>query len=307
MRIEDVRCVLIVGAGTMGQQIGLQCAMHGYKVTLYDIAPEMLETAMAQVKAYAAHLVGQERLTPERAEAVLARITATSNPQEAGAEADLISESVPEEPALKAKVFAQFDELCPSRTIFTTNTSTLIPSMFADATGRPAQFAALHFHTYVWVSNVVDIMPHPGTSPETVELLYAFAKRIGQIPILLKKENHGYVFNAMFNELNTAAVSLAANGIASIEDVDRAWMGVMKMPIGPFGWLDGIGLDTCWDIVQYWATALGDEQLQKNADFFKGYVDKGYVGVKTGRGFYTYPNPAYARPGFLTGEVSAGS
>jgi 3-hydroxybutyryl-CoA dehydrogenase len=173
--------------------------------------------------------------------------------------------------------------------------------MFAQATGRPAQFAALHFHSLVWNSNVVDIMPHPGTSPETVAAITAFARQIGQIPIVLRKENHGYVFNAMFNELNTAALSLAANGVASIEDVDRAWMGVMKMPIGPFGWLDGIGLNTVWDITQYWATATGDAQLQANADFLKPYVDRNWLGVKTGRGFYTYPDPAYARPDFLAG------
>ena len=302
MRIEDIRCVLIVGAGTMGQQIGLQCAMHGYEVVVYDIAPEALKAANAQIKTYAAHLVSQTRLTRSELDATLARIRFTTNPEDA-ARADLLSESVPEDPALKAKVFAQFNELCPPHTIFTTNTSTLIPSMFSDATGRPAQFAALHFHTYVWDSNVVDIMPHPGTSPETVELIYAFAKRIGQIPIVLKKESYQYVFNAMLGALNTAAVKLAVDNVASVEDIDRAWMGVMKTPIGPFGILDVVGLKTAWDIVQFWATTLNDPQLQANADFLKQYVDKGWLGVKTGRGFYTYPDPAYARPGFLTGEA----
>lgn len=302
MRIEDIRCVFIVGAGTMGQQIGLQCAMHGYEVVVYDIAPEALKAANAQIKAYAAQLVNQMRLTRSELDATLARISFTTNPEDAD-RADLLSESVPEDPALKAKVFAQFDELCPPHTIFTTNTSSLIPSMFADATGRPAQFAALHFHTYVWDSNVVDIMPHAGTSPETVELLYAFARRIGQIPIVLNKENYGYVFNAMLNALNTAAVKLAVDDVASVEDIDRAWMGVMKMPTGPFGILDVVGLKTVWDIVQFWATTLNDPQLQANANFLKQYVDKDWLGVKTGRGFYTYPDPAYARPGFLTGEA----
>jgi 3-hydroxybutyryl-CoA dehydrogenase len=254
------------------------------------------------VKAYAAQLVDQMRLTPSGSNAALARIRFTANPADA-AQADLVSESVPEDPALKAKVFAQFNEICPPHTIFTTNSSSLVPSIFAAATGRPAQFAALHFHSLVWDSNVVDIMPHPGTAPHTVEAIEAFARRIGQIPIVLQKENHGYVFNAMFNELNTAAVSLAANGVASPEDVDRAWMGVMKMPLGPYGWLDGIGLKTVWDITQYWAAATGDAQLQANANFLKQYVDKNWLGVKTGRGFYTYPDPAYARPGFLTGEA----
>jgi 3-hydroxybutyryl-CoA dehydrogenase len=307
MNIEDVRCVLIIGAGTMGQQIGLQCAMHGYEVVAYDIVPEALEAANTQIKAYAAHLVSQARLTRSEADAALARISFTTDPGDAAAGADLVSESVPEDPALKGKVFAQFNELCPPHTIFTTNTSTLIPSMFADATGRPVQFAALHFHTYVWDSNVVDIMPHPGTSTETVELIYAFAKRIGQIPIVLQKENYQYVFNALLGALNTAAVKLVVDGVASVEDVDRAWMGVMKMPVGPFGILDIVGLKTVWDIIQYWATTLNDPQLQANADFLKQYVDKEWLGVKTGRGFYTYPNPAFVRPGFLTGEASPGA
>ena len=162
MQIDDIHSIFVIGSGTMGQQIGLQCAMHGYNVILYDILPEMLQIASHQINAYAANLVIQKRLTQNEADLSLARIRFTSSPEDAAA-ADLVSESVPEDPALKAKVFAQFQKICPPHTIFTTNTSTLIPSMFADATGRPGQFAALHFHTYVWDSNVVDIMPHPGT------------------------------------------------------------------------------------------------------------------------------------------------
>jgi 3-hydroxybutyryl-CoA dehydrogenase len=301
MNIEDIRRIFVIGSGTMGQQIGLQCAMHAYDVILYDIAPEALQTASDQIKMYAAALIGQNRLTQNEAENALARIRFTSNPQDA-AMVDLVSESVPEDPPLKARVFAEFNQICPPHTIFTTNTSTLIPSMFANATGRPEQFAALHFHTYVWDSNVVDIMPHPGTSPETVELLHAFAKRIGQIPILIHKENYQYVFNAMLGALNTAALKLAADGVAAVEDIDRAWMGVMKTPIGPFGIMDVVGLNTVWDITQYWATVTGDAQLQSNADFLKRYVDQELLGVKTGKGFYKYPDPAYGSPGFLTGE-----
>jgi 3-hydroxybutyryl-CoA dehydrogenase len=174
--------------------------------------------------------------------------------------------------------------------------------MFAEATGRPAQFAALHFHQFVWESNVVDIMPHPGTSADTVVLLEAFARRIGQIPIVLKRESYGYVFNAMLGALNRAALSLAAGGVASVEDVDRAWMVVMKTRIGPFGILDIIGLETAWDITEYWAKALHDPELQTNADFLKNYIGQNRLGLKNGQGFYTYPNPHYQQPGFLTAE-----
>jgi 3-hydroxybutyryl-CoA dehydrogenase len=244
MNTEDIHRIFIIGSGTMGQQIGLQSAMHGYDVTLYDIAPEALQTASAQIKTYGAGLVSQSRLTPSEAESALARIQFSSNPQDASG-ADLVSESVPEDPALKAKVFAQFNQICPPHTIFTTNTSTLIPSMFAEATGRPGQFAALHFHSLVWDSNVVDIMPHPGTAPETVAVIQAFARRISQIPIVLHKESHQYVFNAMLGALNTAALKQAVDGVATVEDIDRAWMGVMKTPIGPFGIMDLVGLKMC--------------------------------------------------------------
>lgn len=299
MDIEQIRTVFVIGSGTMGQQIGLQCAMHGYEVLLYDIAQGALQDAEAQIKAYAAGLVSQNRLVIPEAEATLARIRYTFNPLDA-AEADLVSESVPEDPALKASVFAQFHQICQPHAIFTTNTSTLIPSMFAAATGRPGQFAALHFHSYVWDSNVVDIMPHPGTTPETVAVLQAFAKRIGQIAILLQKENYQYVFNAMLGALNTAALKLAVDGVAVVEDIDRAWMGVMKTGIGPFGIMDLVGLKTVWDITQYWATVTGDEQLHANADFLKPYVEQEWLGIKSGRGFYTYPDPTYARPDFLS-------
>jgi 3-hydroxybutyryl-CoA dehydrogenase len=115
------------------------------------------------------------------------------------------------------------------------------------------------------------------------------------------KESPGYVFNAMFNALNREAITLVANGVATIEDVDRAWMGVMKMPLGPGGWLDAVGLDTVWSITDFWAGMLNDGQLKTNAAFLKGLIDQGRLGTKSGKGFYDYPGPAYARSGFLAG------
>lgn len=302
MKLEDIQRVLIVGAGTMGQQIALQCATHGYTVAVYDIAPDRLEMARARIQGYAAHLAASQRLSPAEAQAALARLSLTTDAAAAAAEADLLSESVPEDPGLKGQVFAQFNALCPPRTIFTTNTSTLLPSMFAAASGRPAQLAALHFHSYVWDSNLADVMPHPGTSAETVEIVRGFARRIGQIPIELKRESSGYVFNAMLSALTESALRLVVSGVTSVENVDRAWMAVMKTPVGPFGILDVVGLKTAWDITQYWAQARGDAQQQANADFLKGYLDQGRLGMQSGRGFYTYPGPAYQQPGFVTGE-----
>jgi len=223
MKIDEVRHIFSLGAGTMGQQIALQCAMHGYDVTVYDLSFDVLRDAAAKVRAYAEGLVEKKRLTPSASTEALSRITFTSKPEDA-ANADLVTESIPEDPDLKANVFARFNKICPPRAIFTTNTSTLLPSMYAEATGRPAQFAALHFHQLVWEANLVDIMPHAGTGAETVELLRAFARRIGQVPLVLNKEHARYVMNDFMEAINSTAIRLFESGVASVEDIDRAFM-----------------------------------------------------------------------------------
>ena len=225
----------------------------------------------------------------------------------AAAGVDLVSESIVEDPKAKGALFARLHQLCPAGAIFTTNSSTLVPSQVAPSSGRTDHFAALHFHQPTWSARIVDVMGHPGTDPGVLDRVEAFARKIGQIPVRSAKEHHGYVFNAMFNALNREAITLAASGVASVEDVDRSWMGIMKMPIGPFGILDLVGIDTAWHITAYWAKRLvWDRQLRRNAAWLRGYVDRGALGTKTGRGFYAYPDPAYARPGFVEGTPPEG-
>lgn len=288
MHADDIARVLVVGAGTMGQQIALQCAAHGFEVVVLDADPEALTRAQERMAALSATLVGEPAFAGVDLVHVVAAIRYETDAATAASEVDLVSESVPEDPVLKGRVFAELDRVCPDRTVFATNTSSLLPSMFAEASGRPDRLAALHFHQPVWSANVVDVMPHPGTSPDTVQLLLGFAARIGQVPIELHRESMGYVFNAMYNALNREAITLAANGIATVEDIDRAWTTVMKTQQGPFGMLDFVGIDTAWHITDYWATATGDPQLLTNAAWLKGYLDQGRAGVKTGKGFYDY-------------------
>jgi 3-hydroxybutyryl-CoA dehydrogenase len=299
MQIGDVQRVAIVGAGTMGQQIGFQCAGHGYDVVMYDVDASAIDAARRRIDAYAEGLENGGLITAEVRVSALGRITLTSDLATAATDADLLSEAVPEDPDLKGRVLAQFNAACPPRTIFMTNTSTLLPSQFAQASGRAEQLLALHFHLPVWVNNLVDVMPHAGTAPEVTQLVLAFARRIDQVPIELRREHNGYVFNSMYSALNSAAITLAQQGVATIEDIDRSWMHITKAPVGPLGALDAVGLDTVWSITDYWARRLGDQQLSANATFLRAYVDRGDLGVKSGRGFYTYPNPAYAQPGFI--------
>jgi 3-hydroxybutyryl-CoA dehydrogenase len=146
-------------------------------------------------------------------------------------------------------------------------------------------------------------MPHPGTAPETVQLVQDFAVRIRQIPILLQKESPGYVFNAMLKPLLNAAAGLVARGVATPEDVDRAFMGIMRTKLGPMGMMDLIGLDTVYRVTVASTELPGaapQPGLPKILELVQGMMDAGHLGIKTGRGFYEYPNPTYTRPDFLT-------
>lgn len=296
--MKNIDTVLILGAGTMGMQIGFQCAASGFTTIVYDAFEQALEGAEHRLKLVADHLVRNRRVDKKAAAKALERIRFTSDPVKAGKNADLINESVPEDPQLKVKVFARFNEICPAHTLFTTNTSTLVPSMIAHATGRPDRFCALHFHDCA-ITNVVDVMPHPGTSEQTMDAVMAFSRDIGQFPVELKKEQTGYVFNTMLMELIAAALGLASGQVASVKDIDRAWMGIMKTAVGPFGLMDSIGLGTVHKVTDYWAEKTDNPKGKKNAAFLKAYVDKGYLGIKTGKGFYTYPEPEFMEPEFM--------
>ncbi|MCG8563461.1 MAG: 3-hydroxyacyl-CoA dehydrogenase [Desulfobacterales bacterium] len=298
--MENIQNVLILGAGTMGIQIGLQCAASGFDVMIYDPVASALESAKKRLVRQGSLMVKNGRFPREKIKQGLERISLTNDPETAGKDADLVSESVPEDPALKQKVLGQFHSICEPHTLFTTNSSTLLPSQLAPGTGRPDRFMALHFHDCT-ISNVVDVMPHAGTSQETLTAVTDFARAIDQYPIVLKKEQNGYVFNTMLSELLGAALSLAAGEVAAVPDIDRAWMGIMGTRVGPFGIMDAVGLDTVYKITAHWAEKTGHPGKLANADFLKSYVDGGNLGIKAGRGFYTYPHPEFMSPEFMEG------
>jgi 3-hydroxybutyryl-CoA dehydrogenase len=295
MNIDDVRKVLLLGAGTMGQQISVPCSLAGYDVVIYDINEDAFTIAMERIQKILSGFVLLGKCTQEQADVALQHISMTTDPEYAAQDADIISESVPEKPDLKVKIYSQFNQLCPQRTIFTTNTSTFMPSMFAEATGRPEKFLALHYHD-VNVTNVVDIMPHPGTSQESIQLVKDFALKTGQLPIMMEKEHSGYVFNYMLGALLSAALALKTKNVASIEDIDKAWMGITHMTAGPFALMDGIGLDTMLSVTEYLAEKNNDKHIRKHAQFIRSYVEKGHLGKKTKKGFYDYTQPAVTEP-----------
>ena len=287
MKLEDIKKILILGAGTMGQQIGFWFASHQYDVTIYDISEDILQTAQSRIKELSDQMVTFEKIDKQKAQDALTRIVYTTDMEQAAKDADFISESVPEKPELKGRIFNQFHQLCKPETIFTTNTSTLLPSMFADATGRPERFCAFHFHD-IRMTAVIDIMPHSATDPEITNLISALAEKVKLIPIVMKKENVGYVFNFLLSGFLSSALTLAQKDVAPISEIDQAWIGVMNTHAGPFGIMDSIGLDTVYSVTNFWASKSNDKQALANAAFLKKYVDAGKKGVKSGEGFYQY-------------------
>ena len=293
-KVEDINNILIIGCGTLGLRIGLRCAMDGFNVKMYDLTDEALMKARSIQGKLLKSFVKNDKMTEEEAEATMKRLLMTTDKAEAVKNIDLVSESVTENLALKKKMYADFAPLFEPQTLLTTNTSYLLPSQFAAETGRPERFCALHFHD-VFTMNVVDVMPHPDTEGWFVDLLMQFGKAIHQIPVLIQKENPGYLFNQILMAVLGAAGDLRTRDIASIQDIDRSWMGNFKSNMGPFGMLDTIGLDTAWHIVD----TRSDSRSIRFAALLKQYIDEGKLGLKTGEGFYKYPKPEFALPDFL--------
>jgi 3-hydroxybutyryl-CoA dehydrogenase len=296
VREEPIRRVAVAGAGAIGRQIAAQAAWRGFDVSLYDCHPAAADAAPRLCADLLIALAAKQGASEGDVAVARSRLTVTNDPGVAAESADLLIESVPELLKVKRDVFSLFDRHCPPQTVFATNTSMLLPSMLAAATGRPDRFAALHF---IMDGEIVEIMPHAGTAAETLAVLNRFAADLGHLSLVCRREQPGYLVNTMLMALNASALTLVANGVASFEDVDRAWMKANGVDRGPFGILDLVGLDTAWQITDYGARWTGNAQTKKNADYLKQLVDAGRCGVKAGQGFYEYPDPEFRRPEFL--------
>ncbi|GAA0877157.1 3-hydroxyacyl-CoA dehydrogenase [Algoriphagus jejuensis] len=290
----DIKNICILGAGNLGTRIALQAALSGFDVVVYDIEQKALDFSLTTMQKILSHLHRAGQIREDIDASFPAKIRFTLDPQEAVRDADVISESVTEDLEVKKKVWRQFGAIAPEKTIFTTNTSYLLASMFAEESGRQEKFCAFHFHD-VFYSRVVDIMPHSDTDPGIIPILEDLGRKLNQVPIILKKENPGYLFNTLLLALLGAAAKLLNREVASFQDIDRAWMVNFHMPMGPFGIMDSVGLDTAWHII----SALPDRHSQAFAALLKTYLDKGKLGEKAGEGFYSYPNPEFKKPEFI--------
>ncbi|MFE9784038.1 3-hydroxyacyl-CoA dehydrogenase [Nocardia salmonicida] len=281
----EFRTVTVLGTGVLGSQIAFQTAFHGFDVTAYDIDDAALTAARARFDGLAA--VYQQDVAGADASnttATAAGITLTTDLAAAAAEADLIIEAVPEVLEIKRDLYGKLGALAPERTVFATNSSTLLPSDIVDYTGRPDRFLALHFANHVWKFNTAEVMGTEQTDPAVFAAVAEFATAIGMVPIELHKEKAGYVLNSLLVPFLNSGIELAAGGYAEPAAVDETWRIATGAPMGPFQILDIVGLTTPYNIL-----INGDADHKKLAAWLKeNYIDKGKLGAATGEGFYRY-------------------
>jgi 3-hydroxybutyryl-CoA dehydrogenase len=280
--------VTVLGAGVLGTQIAFQTANHGIPVTLYDIDDQAVAVGHGRLATIIEQYLGDTGEDARAAaEAAASSITFDTDLRQAVASADLVIEAVPERLELKRDVYRSLAEVAPERTVFVTNSSTLLPSAIADATGRPDRFLALHFANHVWRQNTAEVMGTEQTDPAVYERVVAFAEEIGMVPIRLRKEQPGYVLNSLLVPLLDAAAGLVLTGVADPETVDTTWRIGTGAPLGPFQIYDVIGLRTAHAV----ASASPDPGAQAWAEHLQTqYLDQGKFGVESGEGFYRYPN-----------------
>lgn len=292
--------ITVAGSGVLGSQIAYQTAFKGFQVSVYDINDQALERAKERIAELMPHYRQDLGATREETDQALGRISFYSDLAQAVAEADLVIEAVPEVVSIKTEFYTKLGQVAPAKTVFATNSSTLLPSQFADATGRPERFLALHFANEIWKNNTAEVMKHPGTDMQVFQDVVDFAKAIGMVALPLHKEQPGYILNSLLVPLLEAAQRLLVREVADVETIDKTWMVATGAPLGPFAILDVVGITTAYNIGQAKADATGDEEFVRVANLLKTeYIDKGKLGRATGEGFYKYPNPSFADPDFL--------
>lgn len=293
--------VTVAGSGVLGSQIAYQTAFKGFDVTVYDINDAAIEASKERIAKLQENYKKDLNASDEEVKAAFERMAFHTDLATAVADADLVIEAIPEVVAIKTEFYTNLGKVAPEKTIFATNSSTLLPSQFADATGRPEKFLALHFANTIWLNNTAEIMKHAGTDMQVFDDVVEFAKAIGMVALPLHKEQPGYILNSLLVPLLDAAELLLVNEVSDAETIDKTWMIATKAPMGPFAILDVVGINTAYNIVSAKAAATGREDYKKLAAMLKtDYIDQGKLGKATGEGFYKYPNPNYLNPDFLT-------
>ena len=277
----------VVGGGFMGSQIATQAALHGIEVRLQDVSAEQLEKSMTANRGHLQRRVDKGRLTPADLEAALARVRTTTDLAEAVGDAEVVIEAVVEDLDVKRQVFSELDELAPPEAVLASNSSTMVISKLAGATGRPDRCANMHFFSPVLVMELCEVVMGPQTSEATAERCLALVREMGRTPVLVRKEIDGFIVNRILHAATQEAYRLLDGGVAEFQDIDTAVEKGLNWPMGPFRLGDFTGLDVTYNARLHIYRTTGDPNY-KPSPRLREKVEKGELGRKTGKGWYDY-------------------
>jgi 3-hydroxybutyryl-CoA dehydrogenase len=283
----------------MGRRIAFSCIINEKETRLYHKSTEKVQAAVEAVRELIEERIDSGRLRGDILEPAMKLLKGVTSLEACVSEVDLVIESVPERLDLKRIVFGEIDRLVAPDTLLCTGTSSIPGSKLADTVKRPDTFFCINFSGPDDLK--VEVMGHPLAAQATIDAAMAFVREIGLVPILVKKEIMGYAYNRVWRAVKKEVLFLLHGGYTTAEDIDRAFMLDWNVPIGPCGLMDEIGLDVIRDIEMNYYNASGDPSDQP-PQFLLDMIAEGKLGVKSGEGFYMYPNPAYRQPGFLKGD-----
>ncbi len=281
----SIQKVMVIGAGQMGSGIAQVCAQAGYDVTLNDLKGEFVERGLSSIEKNLARAVEKGRMSADEKDQTTGRLSSSTDLQDAKG-VDLIIEAAVENMDIKKTIFAQLDEIAPEHTILATNTSSLPITEIAAATNRPQQVIGMHFMNPVPVMKLVEIIRGLATSDEVYAAIEDMTNKLQKTPVEVE-DFPGFVANRILMPMINEAVYTLYEGVASKEDIDSVMKLGMNHPMGPLTLADFIGLDTCLYIMETLHEGFGDDKYRP-CPLLRKYVKAGWLGRKTGRGFYEY-------------------
>jgi len=281
----DVKTFGVIGAGQMGNGIAQVAAASGLNVIMNDIKQEFVERGLATITKNLQRSVDKGKLDAAEKDAILGRIKISTDLKDMAA-ADYVVEAASENETIKFKIFESLEDICPPHTILASNTSSIPIGRIASHTKRPEKVIGMHFMNPVPVMKLVEVICGLATSPETLELTLELTKRMGKTPAQ-SNDFPGFIANRILLPMINEAVFCLYHGVGTKEDIDTVMKLGMNHPMGPLALADLIGLDTCLAIMNTLHQGLGDSKYRP-CPLFRQYVEAGWLGRKSGRGFYTY-------------------
>jgi 3-hydroxybutyryl-CoA dehydrogenase len=296
---RSIRRVAIVGAGTMGAQIGALAAFAGHEVAIYDAVPEALPRAIERIERQILPEIARAGFVTGEIDAARANLRVDDSLAGAVDGVDLVIEAVKEDLEVKRAVFAELSRLAPNA-ILATNSSSIPSSPLADVVERPERLLNMHFFAPIWVRTMLELMSCGQTADETIASVDAFGRSLGLVVARVRAESKGFIINRIWRAVKRESLRVVDEGVAEPADIDRLWMLFFQTKYAPFGIMDMVGLDVVRDIEWSYQRETLDPTDVPSARL-REMIESGKLGEKSGEGFYRHPNPAYLQTDFLRG------